>query len=245
MLQEDFIFYPDNYFIGDPAGWGMPFEDVIFPSADGLKLHGWFVPAKGDITLLWCHGNAGNISYRLDNLKLMHQRLGVNMFLFDYRGYGLSQGKPTEEGTYLDAEAALEYLHGRNDIDAKAIVIFGRSLGGAVAVDLASKHPCLGLILESTFSSVGALFPGLVAEVLPIEYSSISKIGSIKAPLLMLHGDIDEVVPYPSGQELFEAANEPKEFYTIVGAGHNDTYITGGEDYIAVLERFIAGLGRP
>jgi uncharacterized protein len=245
MLQEDFIFYPDNYFIGDPAGWGMPFEDVIFPTADGLKLHGWFVPGKGDITLLWCHGNAGNISYRLDNLKLINQRLGVNIFLFDYRGYGLSQGKPTEEGTYLDAEAALEYLNSRTDIDAKAIVIFGRSLGGAVAVDLASKHPCLGLILESTFSSVGALFPGLVADVLPIEYGSISKIGSIKAPLLMLHGDIDEVVPYASGQELFEAANEPKRFYTIVGAGHNDTYITGGEDYIAVLGRFIAGLGRP
>ena len=245
MLQEDFIFYPDNYFIGDPAGWGMPFEDVIFSTGDGFKLHGWFVPGKGDITLLWCHGNAGNISYRLDNLQLLHERLGVNIFLFDYRGYGLSQGKPTEEGTYLDAEASLDYLHSRTDTDKEAIVIFGRSLGGAVAVDLAGRQPCLGLILESTFSSVGALFPGLVAEVLPIDYDSISKIGRVKAPLLMLHGDIDEVVPYPSGQELFEAANEPKEFYTIVGAGHNDTYITGGEDYIATWERFIAGLVRP
>ena len=245
MLQEDFIFYPDNYFIGDPAGWGMPFEDVIFSTGDGFKLHGWFVPGKGDITLLWCHGNAGNISYRLDNLQLLHERLGVNIFLFDYRGYGLSQGKPTEEGTYLDAEAALEHLSSSSDIDKNSIVIFGRSLGGAVAVDLASRHPCLGLILESTFSSVGALFPGLVAEVLPIQYNSIDKIGRIKAPLLMLHGDIDEVVPYASGQELFAAANEPKQFYTIVGAGHNDTYLAGGEDYIAAWQRFIAGLGRP
>ena len=166
------------------------------------------------------------------------------MFIFDYRGYGLSHGRPTEAGTYRDAEAALAYLHTRRDVDRDRVVIFGRSLGGAVAVDLASRHPCLGLILESTFATLSNLFPGVAPQDVPIKYDSISKMGRIEAPLLMLHGDADEVVPYQSGVELFEAANEPKRFYTIEGAGHNDTYIVGGEGYIGVYQDFIGGLTR-
>ncbi|MBA7676701.1 hypothetical protein ES703_84945 [subsurface metagenome] len=247
-MQENFIFFPDSYFIGDPAGWGLPFEDVYFPTADGVMLHGWFVPGQQGITLLWCHGNAGNISYRLDNLKLLHDKLALNIFIFDYRGYGRSQGKPSEEGTYRDAEAALAYLRTRQDIDQDAIVFFGRSLGGAIAVDLASKYQCLGLILESTFASmVGWMsrsFPDITPDTLPIKYDSLSKIKRVTAPLLMLHGDCDEVVPFESGRELYEAANEPKEFYTIKQAGHNDTYIVGGEGYMAALQGFIAGLER-
>ena len=247
-MREDFIFYPDSYFIGDPAGWGLPYEDIYFPRADGVMLHGWLVPGHRRITLLWCHGNAGNISYRLDNLKLLHDRLGLNIFIFDYSGYGRSQGKPSEEGTYRDAEAALAYLRARRDVDQDAIVFFGRSLGGAIAVDLASKQKCLGLILESTFASmerwISRSFPNSTPDMLPIKYDSLSKIKRVTAPLLMLHGNHDEVVPFQSGMELYEAANEPKEFYTIEQAGHNDTYIVGGEGYMATLEEFIALLER-
>ena len=117
MIAENFIFYPDDFFIGNPGDYGMPFEEVYFPTADGLTLHGWFIPGGKPLTWLWFHGNAGNISYRLDNIRLLHHKLALNIFIFGYRGYGLSQGNPTEEGTYIDAEAALSYLHSRRDVD--------------------------------------------------------------------------------------------------------------------------------
>ena len=243
MVAESFIFYPDDYFIGDPSDWGMPFEDVYFSTADGLTLNGWFVPGEKEMTWLWFPGNAGNISYRLDNLRLLHHRLSLNIFIFDYRGYGRSQGRPSEEGTYLDAEAALTYLRSRRDIDPEAIIFFGRSLGSAIAVNLATKHKCLGLILESPPTSlVGMmkrLFPSLPPEELPIKYDSLSKIKRISVPLLILHGDCDEVVPFFMGRKLYEAANEPKQFYTIENAGHNDTYMVGGEEYFQAIENFI------
>jgi len=243
LVAESFIFYPDDYLIADPSDWGMPFEDVYFSTADGLTLNGWFVPGEKEMTWLWFPGNAGNISYRLDNLRLLHYRLSLNIFIFDYRGYGRSQGRPSEEGTYLDAEAALDYLRSRRDIDPDAIIFFGRSLGSAVAVNLATKHNCLGLILESPPSSlVGMmkrLFPSLPPEDLPIKYDSLSKIKRISVPLLILHGDCDEVVPFFMGRKLYEAANEPKQFYTIENAGHNDTYMVGGEEYFQAIENFI------
>jgi fermentation-respiration switch protein FrsA (DUF1100 family) len=246
LIAENFIFYPDDFFIGDPGDYGMPFEEVYFPTADGLTLHGWFIPGEKPLTWLWFHGNAGNISYRLDNIRLLHHKLALNIFIFGYRGYGLSQGKPTEEGTYIDAEAALSYLHSRRDVDPRKIIFFGRSLGSAIAVDLATKHKCLGLILESPPTSLvgmmSRLFPSLSRDRLPIKYDSVSKINRINVPLLVLHGNHDEVVPYQLGKELFEAANEPKQFYTIENAGHNDTYIVGGEGYFAALGKFIQSL---
>ena len=246
MRAEDLIFYPDDFFIGDPGDWGMPFEDIYFPTSDGLTLHGWFVPGEKEITWLWFHGNAGNISYRLENMKLLHHRLALNIFIFGYRGYGRSQGRPTEQGTYLDAEAALAYLRSRQDVNPDKIIFFGRSLGSAVAVELATKHRCLGLILESPPTSLVGLmrrlFPSLDPDELPIKYDSLSKIKCINVPLLILHGDCDEVVPYRWGRELYEAANEPKRFYTIANAGHNDTYIVGGEGYIAAIQDFIESL---
>jgi len=250
-MQEDSVFFPDPFLIGQPGDWDMLFDDVNFQTIDGLTLHGWFVPGGRRETILWCHGNAGNISHRLDNMKILHDRIGIGMFIFDYRGYGRSQGQPSEAGTYLDAEAALSYLRSRPDIDQDAIVIFGRSLGGAVAVDLASKHPCLGLILESTFTSLVDLFEvpidinDLRGRMAPIKYDSFSKIKRISVPLLMLHGNRDEVVPFESGCTLYKAANQPKQFCLIEGAGHNDTYIVGGQAYVDALRDFIDGLGRP
>ncbi len=248
MVAEDFIFYPDSFLIGDPGDFGMPFEDVYFPTADGLTLHGWFVPGEKGLTWLWFPGNAGNISYRLENMKLLHERLALNIFIFDYRGYGRSQGRPSEKGTYRDAQAALAYLHSRPDVDPETTLFFGRSLGSAIAVDLATKQKCLALILESPPTSLmgmmKAIFPSLPPDRLPIKYDSLSKIKDINVPLLILHGDRDEVVPYRLGRKLFEAANEPKRFYTIENAGHNDTYIVGGEGYITALRDFIEDLER-
>ena len=247
VIERNSLFFPEKALAGTPANWGLDFEDVYFTAADGVELHGWFVPGQGEVTWLWFHGNAGNISHRLENLSLLRDYLGVSVFLFDYRGYGRSEGHASEEGTYRDAAAALAYLESPQDVDPGKIVLFGRSLGCAVAVDLASRHQPYALILESPFTSISdmakravPLFP--VGALLRTKYDSLSKIDGISAPLLILHGDQDEVVPIESGLRLYQAANEPKEFYVIIGAGHNDTYIVGGEEYFAELRRFLAEL---
>ena len=247
VIERIFVFFPDRELLASPTEFGLDFEDVSFQATDGVTLHGWFVPGPKDITWLWFHGNAGNVSHRLENLLLIHQRLGVNVFLFDYRGYGRSSGRPSEKGTYRDGEAAFKYLRSRPDIDSQKIVFFGRSVGCAVAVDLATKHEPYGLILESPFTSVADMakraFPFLpVGFLVRGTYDSVSRIKSISAPLLVLHGERDDVVPIELGRRLFEVANEPKTFYTITGAGHNNTYVEGGEPYLAALEQFLQSL---
>lgn len=248
MLEKQFIFFPASHLIATPEAVGLAYEDVFFSTEDGVRLHGWFVPAAGARwTILWFHGNAGNISHRLDNLLQMHRRLQVNVLLFDYREYGRSQGTVSEEGTYRDAKAAFQVLSQRPDIDPRAIVLFGRSLGSAVAVELAQHVSCRALILESPFTSVAdmavTMLPFLpVARLLRARYDSLAKIAQLSVSLLVLHGDRDEVVPFAQGQKLFHAAREPKTFYTISGAGHNDTYVVGGEPYWQAWERFLATL---
>ena len=154
MIDRHFIYFPVRELFADPAAIGLAHEEVNFVAGDGVSLHGWFVPGRSDVTLLWCHGNGGNISHRLENLLLVHNELGLNVFLFDYRGYGRSDGKPSEQGTYLDAEAALSFLDSRKDILPDRIIYFGSSLGGGVAVELAMLRSPYGLILESTFPSI-------------------------------------------------------------------------------------------
>ncbi len=248
MLEKQFIYFPVAQLIATPEAVGLAYEDVWFSTEDGVRLHGWFVPAAGARwTILWFHGNAGNISHRLDNVWQMHQRLHVNVFLFDYREYGQSQGTVSEQGTYRDARAAYQVLSQRIDIDPRAIVLFGRSLGAAVAVELARQVPCRALILESLFTSVADMAAQVVpfipiGRLLRTRYDSLAKIPELSVPLLLLHGDRDEIVPYAQGQRLFEAAKEPKTLYTITGAGHNDTYMVGGEPYWQAWERFLATL---
>ncbi|MGB6836581.1 MAG: alpha/beta hydrolase [Dehalococcoidia bacterium] len=249
VIERSFIYFPDRDLIADPAYVGLPFEEVSFAASDGVQLHGWFVPGEKEVTWLWFHGNAGNISHRLENLKLLHDELGVSVFLFDYRGYGRSEGTPSEEGTYRDGEAALSHLRSREDVDPDRIVYFGRSLGAGIAVELAISHPPFALILESPVPSIPELarrhYPFLpVWPLLRTKYDSLAKIEKVATPLLVLHGDRDDVVPFGAGRKLFEAANEPKEFYTIRGAGHNDTYLVGGEEYFGVLRRFMENLGQ-
>jgi len=247
MIEHHFIYFPLPELEADPTNLGLPFEEVYFVTQDGVKLHSWFVPGEKDLVWLWCHGNAGNIGHRLENLALLHRELGVSIFLFDYRGYGRSEGKPSEKGTYLDAEAALAYLQSREDVEGSRIIYFGRSLGAAVAVELATRQPPAALILESPFPSVPymarRLYPYLpVWPLLRTRYDSLSKMEQIDVPLLVLHGDRDDIVPLEAGRKLFEAAGGDKLFYTIRGAGHNDTYAVGGQDYFDELRRFIQGL---
>ncbi len=239
-----------------PDAYGLKYDDVTFRTEDGLDLNGWFFPGKKSTpddnlhTLLWFHGNAGNINRRLDNLKMLNDRVPVNVFIIDYRQFGKSEGRVSEKGTYLDARAALVYLHSRKDVDNDKIIFFGRSLGSAVAVELALKEKCCALVLETPFTSIKEmgkeLYPFLCIALnfLKTKYDSLSKIKEIKVPLLILHGDKDELVPIEHGKKLFEEANQPKEFYTIPGAMHNDTHIVGGEEYFDVIRDFVKKLAK-
>ncbi len=249
-MEEKFIFYPSATIEQTPSSAGLAFEDIVFTTHDGVRLNGWLVPYAGaDTTLLWFHGNAGNISHRVENIRLLHDKVAVNVFIFDYRGYGRSDGTVSEEGTYADGEAALRYLRARKELNPKKIVFFGRSLGAAVAAETALKQGCLALILESPFASIREMarvaFPFLpVGPFLRTRYDTVEKIKKIEIPLLVLHGDRDEIVPLAQGKKVFEAARGPKEFYTISGASHNDTYIVGGDAYFATLKDFIGRAGR-
>ena len=244
-MEHHFIFFPDRPLVATPALYDLAYEDVHFPAADGTALHGWFLPGEAEQPLiLFFHGNAGNISHRLNNLRLLH-RLGLNVFIFDYRGYGSSAGKAGEEGTYRDARGALTWLQARGWSPPR-IVYFGRSLGAAVAVQLALETPPAGLILETPFTSIAAMGrhhnPILyfaLGWLLDARYDNLAKIGRIRVPLLIFQGDRDTIVPKSMARQLFDAANEPKNWHIIPGADHNDTYEVGGEDYWRAWSLFL------
>ncbi len=248
VLQERLLYFPTRRLIATPNTVGLIYEDVRFEATDGTQVSGWFIPASADgqdseRTLLFFHGNAGNISHRLDSIEQFH-RLGLNVFIIDYRGYGQSGGRwTTEAGTYLDAEAAWRYLTEDRQISPEQIIIFGRSLGGGVAAGLAAEHPPRVLILESTFTSVPDMaarqFPVFPVRLLSrIDYNTRARVQKIDAPLLIIHSPADEVIPYSHGQALFEAAPAPKQFLEISG-GHNDGFIVSAGRYEPVVSVFI------
>ncbi len=250
--------YPDGFWDVDntPSREGeiVPeVEDCYFETSVGLRLHGWFctphrksggalAPVPTEMVLLWFHGNAGNITYRYDMIRDMME-LPVEVFIIDYRGYGRSEGKPTERGLYLDARAAWEYLTSTRGIRAERIVIFGKSLGGAPAIDLATQVQPAGLIVQSSFTSAAdvaaAVLPFFPTVFLHTKMDSIKKIASVHCPKLFIHSPADEVIPYKLGRRLYEAAPEPKQFYEVPGAPHNSTYIIGGKPYFDALRRFV------
>ena len=238
------IFFPDPDLYCTPAEEGLAYEDLRFQTSDGVSLHGWLVPAPSSpALLLFCHGNAGNISHRVDNIRRLHD-IGLSVLIFDYRGYGLSKGRITEAGFYLDAEAAHEAARSRAEAAGQKLVLFGRSLGGIAAVYLAASRACSGVILESTFTNMAAMarehFPLPVPEsLLRDKLNSLDRIDRVTAPVLFFHGDCDDIVPLRLGQELCEATKAPKEFVTLAGAGHNDTYIVGGAEYFRKFRSFI------
>ena len=246
LIERFFIFFPERHLFQDPGDRGLDFEEVYFSAADGVRLHGWFVPGEGEKTLVWFHGNAGNIGSRVDHLAGFHSRLGVNVFIFDYRGYGRSDGSPSEKGTYLDADGALAHLRSRGDVDPQKLVLYGKSVGSAVAVEAATRNEAYALILETPFTSIQAMakrhypfLPG-VGALVRTKYDSLSKMKDIHSPVMVVHGDRDEIAQFDMGRELFQAANPPKRFHTVEGAGHNDTYLVGGATYFDALASFLA-----
>lgn len=240
--EKGIVFFPDPYMIASPADYGLEYEEVFFTTADQVKLHGWWVPhPHNPPTLLWFHGNAGNISHRLENLLLLWHKVGLQIFIFDYREYGRSQGRITREGTYQDAAAAYEYVTARLIIPPPDLILFGRSLGSALAVDLAVNHPCRGLIIESAFTSSEDMFRLYAPQVSwrpTVPYDNFGKINRVSAPVLIIHGEFDEVIPFDMGKRVFAAATPPKFFYPLP-AHHNDTYVMGGDAYFQRLKTFI------
>ena len=242
-LVDSVLFQPSRGVDLEPGQLGIAGEDVFLESDPGVRIHAFFLPAPGaDRALLFLHGNAGNASHRLPNAAEL-VALGTHVLLLDYRGYGRSEGSPSEAGVYADARAGLAHLVEERGIPEERIVLFGRSLGGAVAVDLAQERPLGGLILESTWHSLsGVVSRTLFAPFAPAvrkRFASGSKIGNTRSPLLFFHGDRDGIVPYAEGQRLFESAPEPKAFETLRGAGHNDTTMVGGRPYFERIRRFL------
>jgi uncharacterized protein len=244
-VEEKFIFFPIAEIERTPRDVGLAFEDVFFSTADGVRLNGWLAAYPGArTTLLWFHGNAGNISHRAEGMKLLHDKVKANVFIIDYRGYGRSEGVVSEEGTYQDGLAALRYLRSRKDLDGKNIALFGQSLGAAVATEVAAREDCTALILEAPFASIRemarAIYPWLpIGPLLRTRYDVGEKIKQVKVPVLVLQGDQDEVVPVEQSKKVFAAAAEPKKFHPIRGAGHNDTFFTGGDAYFDAIKDFI------
>jgi fermentation-respiration switch protein FrsA (DUF1100 family) len=263
MIFEDrFIYFPSKYPEGawdvqklgaGPGAVSPKIEDVWFKAADGVRLHGWYctpkpdeggqtLPAPTRATVLWFHGNAGNITHRYPVIeRLLEQQVAV--FIVDYRGYGRSEGGPSEEGLYMDARGAWDYLLNERAIPPGRIILFGDSLGGAVAIDLAMKVQPAGLVVQSSFTSIS----DMAAEVMPFipgfiirtKMDSVNKIKNVRCPKLFIHSPADEMVPYRLGRKLYDAAPAPKQFYEVWGASHNETDTVGGRAYFDAIGDFV------
>jgi len=235
FMQPTFLYGPVREVPYTPDELGLDFENVVFKTSDGLRLSGWYVPAAGSrFTVLFCHGNGGNMMHCLDSINIFYN-LGLSCFIFDYRGYGSSQGKPTEEGTYLDVQAAYKWLTEHKKVPPENIILFGRSLGGSIAARLATTEQTAALIIESSFTSyvdIGREFyPYMpVRWFARFSYRAIDYIRLVHCPVMIIHSRNDEVVPFEFGLELYQAANEPKEFTEIFGS-HNDGFLVSGEIY--------------
>ncbi|MDA1188063.1 MAG: alpha/beta hydrolase [Chloroflexi bacterium] len=251
LLDRHFIFFPTKGLTETPEAQGLQYEDVYFTATDGTRLNGWFVPGESDITWLWFHGNGGNLSGQVDELAATHRHLDVNIFVVDYRGYGNSEGKPSEKGLYLDADAAVEYLRSRGDVDMNRVVVFGRSLGSAVAVETARRHEVYALVLESPFTSIKemaklsyAFIPGWL--FVKSRFDSLSKMAELRVPLLVLHDGGDELVPFDMGQEIFESATGHKRFALLENGAHNSAHLDSDTEYFKAIKDFLEGLpGQP
>ncbi|MBU8901698.1 MAG: alpha/beta hydrolase [Victivallales bacterium] len=246
LFQNKMIFIPYQDFIATPSDFGLNFEDINFKTKDGTNLNGWFVPAENaEYTVLFCHGNAGNISHRLDTISLFN-KLPLNFFIFDYRSYGKSGGSISEKGLYEDVAAAWRYLTETRKIDAKKIIIVGRSLGVALAAHAAEKYSPAGLILESAFSSL----PDIAQEKMPVfpvrwmlryKLSTMENLIKVKCPVLIIASPDDNIIPFSHSEKLFEKAAEPKTFIELSG-DHDDCYFLCRAKYTTAITKFLETL---
>ena len=244
-FEHSQVYHPDKTLVATGAELGRPFVDVVFKSSDGVALHGWFFPgdansAHANLAVLFCHGNAGNISHRLDTCHALLET-GLSVFLFDYRGFGRSEGRPGEEGTYCDAQAAHRWLREKGFIGTN-IIALGESLGGGIASELALREPLGGLVLQSTFScipDIGAeLFPWLPIRWLStIKYQTCDKLPRIKVPVLIMHSRNDELVRFHHAEKNFAAAREPKLLWELLGDHNSPT--TDRRQFIAGIEKLL------
>lgn len=241
--QSSFMYFPDNKLAATPATVGLPYERVALTTSDDVELLAWFVPSYPErAVVLLCHGNGGDIGDRVRWIELMHA-MEFSVLAFDYRGYGVSEGKPSEEGTYRDAEAAWAYLVQDRGVDPSRIVIVGRSMGGAIAAHLAAEEPAGALILEAAFTRYAdiaqdkaGIFP--VRWLAAFDYATIESLAKVDYPVLIMHSPGDKVVGYHHGEALFEAANPPKVFIELEG-GHNDAFVRSGDAYTTGIRAFV------
>jgi fermentation-respiration switch protein FrsA (DUF1100 family) len=244
IFQSYLVYFPVKMISETPRSVDLAYEEVNLTTQDGIKLHGWYIPSDsaGGI-LLFCHGNAGNIGDRLESIKVFHD-LGLSVLIFDYRGFGQSEGRISESGSYLDAHAAWEFLTHDKRISSGRIFIFGRSLGSAVAAQLACTVSAAGLILESGFSSIPELgqqiYPYLPVKSLSrIKYPAWEYLSRCKIPVLIIHSRDDEIIPFSHGQHLYTAASEPKYFIELSGS-HNEGFLVSGPVYTEGLGKFVS-----
>jgi uncharacterized protein len=252
LFESHLIYFPGQQrsLIAPPARLELPIERVEIPTQDGVKLVGWIISAPSDASGLWlliCHGNAGNLSEFDRPLHYAGLRqLGLTLLAFDYRGYGESDGAPSEQGLYRDADAAYRFLRDIRGVSADRIVVFGHSLGSAVAIDLASRQPVAGLIVEGALTSAvdrgQELYPYIpVRWIARSRFSSIDKVSGISVPKLFLHAASDDIIPQAHGRRLFDAAGEPKTFVEVQG-GHADAFDADSTQYFSSIASFLAGL---
>lgn len=244
-MEDRFLYFPTREMDARPEDYRLEAEDLEVTAEDGVVLRGWRIRGEGRRALLFFHGNAGNVSHRLERARILRERFGLDVFLLDYRGYGLSKGDPSEEGLYRDGRAAHRAATERG-FPPERIVLFGESLGSAVAIQLALDRPCAAAVLETPFLSIAAMarehYPFVPTFLIRSRYDSASKIARVAIPKLFLVAERDDIAPPLQGKRLFELAPEPKTLYVIPGAGHNDTYVVGGEPYWKAWEEFLDGV---
>jgi len=242
FFQSKLVYFPSKDVDANPKMVALAYESIIFEGNDKTKLHAWYIPKEdADTTLLFFHGNGGNISHRLDSIKIFNS-LGMNVFIFDYRGYGNSEGSANEQNTYDDARSAWDYLLKNKGIKAENIIIFGRSLGGAIAANLGSTLKPKGIILESTFTTVkefaSEAYPFVPEALIHFNYETTKYLKEINYPVLVIHSENDNIIPFKYGEALFKNANEPKTFVKIRG-DHNRGFLQSRDIYVAALKKFL------
>lgn len=245
VFQEQLIYLPEKVLSASPKDLGLAYKDLTLTTSDGVAINAWYVPSpRARATVLFSHGNAGNIGNRLETIRMMHS-LGLNVLVYDYRGFGRSEGSPGEDGTYRDAEAAWDYLVKHAETAPERIILWGRSLGGAVAIELATRKKAGALIVESTFTSLTAM-ANIVVPYLPgsllvrHRYANSEKVPAITAPALFIHSPDDEMIPFAHGRELYEKTSSPQKTFVAISGTHNTGHLVSGVLYTEAVREFLA-----